>query len=99
MNKIYKIFETKYGGLIFSLLAGSAYFIIIIDIVLKSTKAGGLLGLFFFPAIICGTGLVLLKTVHKLREEEQVNKINILVYSHIVLLMISLVFLFDIIIN
>ena len=99
MNKVYKIFETKYGGLIFSLFAGSAYFIIILDIVLKSTKAGGLLGLFFFPAIICGTGLVLLKTINKLRDEEQLSKINILVYLHIILALISLVFLLDIIMN
>lgn len=99
MNKIYKIFETKYGGLIFSLLSGCAYFIIVLDLILKSTPSGGLLGFFFFPAIICGAGIVLLKTIKKLQAEEQMQRINIIVYTHIILMLISIVFLFDIILN
>lgn len=98
MKGIGKIIDTKYGGLIFSLLAGCGYFIIIFDFILKSTaKGGGLLGFFFFPAIICGAALVLLKLIKRLQEEEQYNKINALIYLHIVLIIISLVFLFDII--
>lgn len=98
MNGVGKIFNTKYGGLIFSLLSGCAYFIIVLDFILKYTQNGGmLLGFFFFPAVICGMGLVLLKTVNRLRDEEQWSKINLLIYSHIVLLLISFVFLYDII--
>lgn len=99
MNKAYKIFETKFGGLIFSLLSGCAYFIIILSTILSTTQAGGLLGFFFFPAIICGTALVLLKTIKKLYDEEQYQKINIIFYTHILLILISIVFLFDIIMN
>ena len=99
MKGIGKIFDTKYGGLIFALLSGSAYFIIILNFILKGSPANGLLGFFFFPAIICGAGLLLLKTVKKLRDEESFQKINILVYAHIILLLISIVFLFDIILN
>lgn len=99
MSGVGKIFETKYGGLIFSLLSGCAYFVIILDFILKTTPLGGLLGLFFFPAIIFGAGLVLLKTVKKLLDEEQSKKVNILVYAHIVLILISIIFLFDIVLN
>lgn len=97
MKDINKLFDTKYGGLIFALASGCAYFIIILDFILKLSPANGLLGFFFFPAIICGTGLILLKTVKKLRDEESYQKVNILVYAHIVLLLISIVFFIDII--
>ena len=96
MKGINKIFDTKYGGLVFSLFSGCAYFIIILDFFLKSTTAGGgLLGFFFFPAIVCGTALVILKLVKRLQEEEQYGKINLIVYMHIALAIISIVFLFD----
>lgn len=99
MKGVGKIFDKKYGGLIFSLISGSAYFIIILDLILKSSPSGGLLGFFFFPAIICGSGLILLKTINKLRDEENYQKVNIIVYAHIVLVLISIVFLLDIIIK
>ncbi len=99
MKGIGKIFDTKYGGLIFSLASGCAYFIIILDFILKSSASGGLLGFFFFPAIICGAGLVLLKTIKKLQDEERPEKVNLIVYAHIGLILISIAFLFDIILN
>ncbi|MBO5060167.1 MAG: hypothetical protein J6C82_04565 [Clostridia bacterium] len=99
MQGIGKIFDTKYGSLIFALLSGCAYFIIVLDFIMKYTEnSGALLGFFFFPAIICGMGLVLLKAIKRLRDEEAFGKINMLVYAHIVLFLISLVFLYDIII-
>lgn len=93
-----KLFSTKYGGFAFSLISGLAYFIIILDFLISSVSNGGiLLGFFFFPAIICGTALVLLKTVKKLTEDEEYKKLNVLFYVHLLLFLISLVFLADII--
>ena len=97
MKGIGKIFDTKYGGLIFSLAAGCAYFIIILNIVLQSAPRAGLLGFFFAPAIIAGTGLVLLKTIKRLIDEEQPGRVNALCWVHIVLMALSLVFLADLI--
>ncbi len=98
MKGINKIFDTKYGGLIFSLFSGCAYFIIVLDFFLKgTTTGGGLLGLFFFPAIVCGTALVLLKLIKKLQEEEAYGKITAIFYLHIILAIISIVFLIDMI--
>lgn len=98
MYGVGKIFNTKYGGLVFSLVSGLAYFIIVLDFILHYTKNGGvLLGFFFFPAIICGMALVLMKSVKRLKEEERYSKINLLVYLHIVLVILSAVFLLDIV--
>ena len=97
MKGIGKIFETKYGGLVFSLLSGCAYFIIILDIILQTASSAGLLGFFFAPAIIAGTGLVLLKTIKRLIDEEQPGRVNVICWIHIALMALSLVFLADLI--
>lgn len=97
MNGIGKIFETKFGGLIFSVASGCAYFIILLSLVLVDNPSAGLLGFFFFPAIVCGIGLVLMKIIRKLADEEQFGKINIICWLHIVLMLISLIFLADLI--
>ena len=97
MKGIGKIFEAKYGGLVFSLLSGCAYFIIILNIIMQSAPNAGLLGFFFAPAIIAGCGLVLLKTIKRLTEEEQPGRVNALCWVHIVLMALSLVFLADLI--
>lgn len=100
MNGIGKIVESKKGELIFSLISGIAYFIVVLSIIINHTQTGGaLLGFFFFPAIICGAALVLIKTIRKLKDEEQFSKINMLIYPHIALWLISIVIICDIILN
>ena len=90
-----KIFNTKYGGLVFSLLCGIAYFIIILSFILKNTAQGGLLAFFFSPAIIAGAALIIIKTVKRLQEEEKFRNINLFLYSHIILMALSIFFLID----
>ncbi len=97
MNGISKIFETKFGGLIFSLASGCAYFIILLSLVLVDTPAAGLLGFFFFPAIVCGAGLVLFKTIRRLLDEEQFGKVNIICWLHVVFMAKSLIILANLI--
>lgn len=97
MKGIARLFNTKYGGLIFSLFCGGAYYIIILDFLIRYTQnGGGLLGFFFFPAIICGGALVLFKTAKRLTDAEQYAKLNALIYIHLLLIAVSLVFLADI---
>lgn len=95
MHGIGKIFNTKYGGLIFSLLCGIAYFIIILSFILKSAAHGGLLAFFFSPAIIAGAALIIIKTVKRLAEEEKFRNINLFLYPHIILIALSVLFLID----
>lgn len=91
--KIEKIFNTKYGGLIFTLLSGLAYFIIVLNFILGADSKAGLLGFFFAPAIICGMALVLFKMIRQFLENEEFKKANIVGILHIVLMVISVVFL------
>ena len=96
MKGIGKIVNSTLGELIFSLVAGVAYFIIIMGFVVANTNTGGyMLSFFFLPAIVCGAALLLIKTIRKLKDEEGYSKINAIIYTHIVLLLISFVFLID----
>ena len=97
MYGIGKIFDTKYGGLVFSLLSGVAYFIIVCSLVLSSTPRSELLAFFFFPAIVAGAALVIFKTVKNLKDAEKFRSINLFLYAHILLMLISVVFLIDLI--
>ena len=100
MKGIGKIVESKAGELIFSLLCGVAYYIVITGFIIGNTNTGGmLLSFFFLPAIVCGAALILIKTIRKLKDEELFSKINMRIYPHIILLLISIVFLFDTILN
>lgn len=90
--KMKKFLETKYGGLIFSLLSGLAYFCLVLTFILETTgNKGILLGIFFFPAIVCGMGLVLLKGIKQWQEQENYSKITAVVILHVVLFIISIV--------
>ena len=96
MYGIGKLFDTKYGGLMFSLLSGFAYFTVIHLLVLASTPNGKLLSFFFFPAITAGAALFMIKTVKRLAEEERYRNINIFLYAHVLLMLLSVVFFVDI---
>lgn len=98
MHGIGKIFDTKLGGLIFSLVCGAAYYVIILNFIMKYSPNGGmLLGFFFLPAVVCGAALVIFKTAERLRSEESFGKINLLIYLHLILVVISIFFLLDLI--
>lgn len=100
MKGVGKIVSSKAGELIFSLLSGCAYFIVLMGFIINHTKTGGmLLSFFFLPAIVCGAALIIIKTIRKLKDEEQFGKINMLIYSHIFFIAISIIFLVDILLN
>jgi len=91
--KMEKIFKTKYGGLIFTLLSGCAYFIMILNFITQGDSSAGLLGFFFAPAIIFGIALVLFKMIRQFVENEEYKKANIVGYLHVALILMSIVFL------
>lgn len=100
MKGIGKLVDTKNKELIFSLLCGLAYYIVITGFIVGNTQSGGmLLSFFFLPAIVCGAALIIIKTIRKLKEEEQFGKINLLIYPHLLLMAISIVFLLDLVLN
>lgn len=94
-----RIFETKYGGLIFCLLSGVSYFILILSFLLEGNAKNGLLGFFFAPAIICGIALVLFKMIRTFIENEEFKKANMVGILHVILMLLSIVFLVAIIVK
>ena len=87
-----RFFETKYGAFIFSLISGLAYFGLAVDFIIGNSGGKGmLLGFFFFPAIVCGMALVILKSIKMWQEQEAYGKIKALAVFHVILIIMSLV--------
>ncbi len=99
MNRIVKFLSTRGGELGFSLVCGLAYFVIVLEFIIRFSNNGSmLLGFFFFPAIVCGMALVLVKLLRSWREQERYANMTALFVAHVVLALISVVFLVDIIV-
>ncbi len=87
-----KIIESKYGLLIFSIVSGLAYFILIMMLISK-VNYSYLLGIFFFPAVICGAALCLFKSIRGLEAEQEYSKIKALMVLHIFVILLAVAFL------
>ena len=87
---ILSLFSKKSFALCFSLLCGLAYFGIVSAFVLNNTDKGSLLLFFFFPAIICGGALFILKTIKSYLEAEATKPLHILLWGHVVVLLFSI---------
>ena len=87
---IISLFSKKSFALCFSLLCGLAYFGIISAFVLNNTENGSLLLLFFFPAVICGAALFILKAIKSYIEAEATNPLHFMLWGHIVVLLFSI---------
>ena len=93
-NKILQLMQSTKGLLVFTLLSGCAYFITVLKFILSHTNAGGgLLGFFFFPAIVCGAALVLIKVTKQCFENGNENAVVNIFLIDVVFILISIVFL------
>lgn len=91
MRGIGRLLERKYGELVFGLVGGLAYFLIALSFIFEHTRNGGaLLAFFTAPLIICFPAIVLIKAERDLREKERFKAVNVLMWAHIALLVISL---------
>lgn len=86
-----KILKTKYGLLIFSLICGLAYYVLVMKLI-SNINYSYLLGIFFFPAIVCGAALSLYKTIKNMEEAEEFSKIKSLIVIHIFVILLALSF-------
>ena len=92
-NKILQLLQNTWGLLIFALLSGCAYYAVILKFILSHTDVGGgLLGFFFFPLIICGAALVLIKIIKQRIENGRENGAVALFWLHVVFILIAIVF-------
>ena len=91
-RKMDKILKSKYGLLIFSLISGLAYFILIMMLISKINYSY-LLGFFFFPAVVCGAALCLYKSIKGMEEAEEYKKIKSMIMIHYFVILLALVFI------
>lgn len=97
--KLLSFFSKKYTALGFSIVCGIAYLIIITSFVLDFTNAsGGLLIFFFFPAIICGSALLIFKAIKTYIEYETTRQLSMLFWSHIIVILLAILMLLEMII-
>jgi hypothetical protein len=97
-NSIINLLKNTWGLLIFALLSGCAYYVIVLKFILKFTKTGGgLLGFFFLPAIVCGAALVLIKLIKQFFENGREGSVLALFWLHVVFILMSIVFAISII--
>lgn len=93
MNKVVKkLLTNTWSLLVFALIAGCAYYAVILRFILDHTARGGnLLGFFFMPLIICGAALVIIKTIKKCFEDDKDNKAFVIFWAHVVFIIVAAV--------
>lgn len=86
-----KLLKSKYGLLIFSLICGGAYFALIMMLIIQ-VKYAYLLGIFFFPAVICGGALCIYKTIRNEEREQNYAKIKMIMGINVFFIILAAVF-------
>lgn len=89
-NNMKKILESKYGLLIFSLVSGMGYFVLLL-LLFANVRYSYLIGIFFCPAVVCGSALCIVKYVKALREQEKYDKIKRIIVIHSALIVFSVI--------
>lgn len=93
MNKrIINLVGTTAGQLIFALLSGAGYYMVLLRLIVSWSNGSALLAFFFAPVIICGAAIVLIKTMKQARENDNEGLIPRLFWIHTVLFVIGIVF-------
>ena len=91
-KKILDVINTTAGQLIFALLAGLGFFLVLSGFMVENSGGNMLLAFFFAPAIICGAALVIIKMIKQARENENFGSILKIFWIHLVLLVIGIIF-------
>ena len=78
--------------LVFALLSGCAYFMILLPVITRYSKGSAFLAFQFSPLIICGAALVIIKLMKQARANENENAIFALFVIHVLLFIMSIVF-------
>ncbi len=95
-KSIIGLLKNTWGLLVFALLSGAAYYVIVLKFILSHTQSGGsLLGFFFLPAIICGAALVLIKVIKQRFEGGRDGSVCVLFFMHAALILLSVIFAFS----
>lgn len=94
-KKITELLKRPYFLLVWALICGAAYLSIISRFVFEFTvtAAGGKMILwFFFPAVICGAALLIIKGVKQLISNENERGVLAVFYLHLLVIIMGAVF-------
>ena len=97
--KLLSFFQKKHTPLIFSLICGLAYLIIILSFITRNTSAGGLIIFFFFPAIVCGSALLIFKAIKTHIENKSTKSLWTLFSGHVAVILLALLLLAEMLIS
>lgn len=92
-NRIKNAITTVAGRLIFALLSGCGYFMILLRFIKDMSNGSGFLAFIFAPLIICGAALVIVKLIRQAQDAENDSAIVSLFWVHVCVFIIGLVFL------
>ncbi len=99
-DQILRLLKNTWGLLIFALLSGGAYFVIVLRFVIMNTNNGsGLIAYFFAPAVICGAALIIVKIVKQCLSDGRTGAALALFWAHAAFIAMSAVILTGIFIN
>lgn len=90
-EKILKTINSTAGRLIFSLLCGFGYFMLVSGWILDMSRGIWLILLYFSPIIICGAAIVIIKLIKQSNENENKNAILRIFWLHIAVILIGAV--------
>ncbi len=91
-KKILSLINTTAGQLIFSLLSGLGYFLIISGWILDLSRGIWLILMYVAPIVICGAALVIIKLIKQAREADNEKNILRIFWLHIAVIVIGVVF-------
>lgn len=94
-QKITELLKRPYALLIWALICGGAYLVLIGRFIMRFTNTaagGGMLIWIFCPAIVCGAALILIKAVKRAMETENDKGALMLFYAHLIVIAMGIVF-------
>lgn len=91
-KKILNLINTTAGQLIFALLAGLGYFMLVSGWVIDFSKGSWLILMYVAPLVICGAALVIIKLIKQAREAENEKTILKIFWLHICVILLGIVF-------
>lgn len=91
-KKILNMINTTAGQLIFALLSGLGYFMLVSGWILDFSRGIWLILMYVSPIIICGAALVIIKLIKQAREAENEKTILRIFWLHICVILLGIVF-------
>lgn len=91
-KKILNMINTTAGQLVFALLSGLGYFMLVGGWILDLSRGMWLILMYVAPIIICGAALVIIKLIKQAREAENEKAILRIFWLHLCVILLGILF-------